>query len=199
MNEIRAKMVTYSDNTLYHQTFSSGGNTYSVYMMHRFFHDNPRESDDAGFSRHSVSIRLLGIWCDYAIWQSYDGRVGWGIHDIVRAIRDARAGREVQVQGYNDEHYRAQIIAHMNASERADLRYPIIVTRNIFDGYIVIDGNHRIAKSILQDRRYVRAINIEDRDLMAKFKIGPESPRLREQLRSMTKKDFDDLYERRFR
>jgi hypothetical protein len=172
-------MVTYHDVSLYQQTYGNDTHVYSVYMMHRYIHEHRSE-----VSRETISIRKFRKWTMNPIWGNPNTMVSrkrWSI----RAILDFPENPDFQYD--------------RGAMMRADLRFPIIVALTIFDTYVVMDGNHRLAKSIANERETIDAYIFADRDLMRKFKIGATNARTYARARDMTKHDYDQLYDQRFR
>ena len=62
------------------------------------------------------------------------------------------------------------LVRHMELVNAADLSYPVILGA---DG-LVMDGMHRIAKSLLQGRRTVRAVQFEEQPSPDHTSVSPE-------------------------
>ena len=80
----------------------------------------------------------------------------------------------------------------------ADLRYPIIITKN----YKVIDGMHRLSKAYLKKKKHIRSYII-DKNTMKKFIISKKKgktwkPSNWNYYENLTKKDIEKLYKDRF-
>lgn len=60
---------------------------------------------------------------------------------------------------------------HINRIKNADLQYPIIVIPNKYDKFGgILDGNHRFAKMILENKKFVKYVYITQKEL-EKIKI----------------------------
>ena len=62
------------------------------------------------------------------------------------------------------------LVRHMELVNAVDLSYPVILGA---DG-LVMDGMHRIAKSLLQGRRTVRAVQFEEQPSPDHTSVSPE-------------------------
>ena len=61
-----------------------------------------------------------------------------------------------------------QFPKHIDRIARADTQYPLIITDDIFDPYgSILDGNHRFAKLILQQKETVNVVKLSQAELLA--------------------------------
>lgn len=76
---------------------------------------------------------------------------------------------------------------------KADLSYPIIIS----DQGFIVDGVHRLAKSYLEKREYIKAYIFDD-ELMKKFIITKKTDDVWERIDQMQVYEIIDLYHERF-
>jgi hypothetical protein len=104
----------------------------------------------------------------YHFWPAEDGGDGWDAWDVDRLIQLSRdlAVEEVPLDSIEelDTPYWAlpgalhptvrELVTHMRLVRDVDPSYPVILGS---DGR-VMDGMHRIARAVLEDRRTIRAV-----------------------------------------
>lgn len=102
----------------------------------------------------------LGLVAEWAGDQFYvDGRLGWAVQDLWKAANDLPTyevpliGLQTDLMpwdGVGEDFLR--LCAHVQLINKADLRYPIILTP---DGNIA-DGRHRFAKAIVEGKTTIK-------------------------------------------
>jgi len=55
---------------------------------------------------------------------------------------------------------------HINRIKKADLQYPLIIINDKYDKHGgILDGNHRFAKIIMENKKYVNCIRVSQKEL----------------------------------
>lgn len=155
---------------MYKQTFSDGENIYSVYMMHKYVNNNKLDIHDIPLPKFK---RLL----NWKIWGDPNGEM-WSINDVLQ----------------NPTKYKRDYTNIL----KSDLNYPIITVYTPLDTYLIIDGNHRYAKSIITKRKTIKSYVFVNHSLIKKFKLGKQTKSVWNKIKKMKQKDFDELYKKRF-
>jgi hypothetical protein len=161
---------------MYYQTYSDGQNVYSVYMMHKYVNDNKDKLKIQEIA--TAKFDYMREWKIWGNWGNPQNRERWSIDNVLK----------------NPDKYQKD---YKNII-KADLKFPIITVYTPLDTYYILDGNHRLGKSILGKKKIMKAYVFTDPNLLKKFKLGKESKTLREKIEKLKKKDFDSLYDERF-
>ena len=115
---------------MYNQVFCDGQNVYSVYMMHRYVNDNKDN-----LKIQDIPISKFECIRNWTIWGGRDER--WSINDVLK----------------NPDKYQKD---YKNII-KADLKFPIITVHNPLDVYQILDGHHRLGKSIPTKKKIIKA------------------------------------------
>ena len=123
--------------------FSDGTNIYSVDMMFVYLKQRDYPITTVPLNEFSHTF----------------GQKCWGISNIIRySPNDVMAFPNK----YEKEYDRIM---------KVDLSYPIIIIKNSWDGYCVIDGMHRLSYSLLNNITSIKTY-VFNEDLLKKFRLN---------------------------
>jgi hypothetical protein len=125
------------------------------------------ERQGNGLSRGETE-RRRGVRKQYHFTPSAEGLMAWDVERLIelskslpRRMVALSSIREIdEVYWFDDEKERPtcrKVLAHMDLIDRVDLSYPIILGA---DGR-VMDGMHRVAKTLLQGNEAIEAVRFE--------------------------------------
>jgi len=157
------------------QTYSNGQIVYSVYMMHKYVNENKLHIYNISLTRfkYTQNWKIWGDWND-----PYGDQNRWSINDVLK----------------DPNKYKRD---YKNIL-KAKLSYPIICVYTPLDLFIIVDGYHRYAKSILQKKKTIKSYVFTDPKIIKKFKLGKQTKSIWKKIDKMKQKDFDILYKKRF-
>ncbi len=159
---------------MFRQTYNDGQNVYSVYLMHLYVNNNKLNVHDIPLNKfkHMIDWKIWGDWTDQ------NSSEQWSIKDVMHDPKKYKRD------------YRNIL--------KADLKYPILTAQTPMETYIIIDGNHRLAKSIMLGKQSIKSIVFTDYKLFRKFKIGKQVSATWRKINAMTKHELNVLYKQRF-
>lgn len=160
---------------MFRQTYGDQVNVYSVYMFHKYVNSHEMEVTDLPLSKIK-NIREWKIWGTWHVDPALSEH--WSVNDVLSDPKKYSRDYENML--------------------KADLSYPIIAVQTPLDTYLILDGNHRHGKAILQKKTTIKAYIFTDPALLKKFKLGKQTHAIWEKISAMEKADFDALYKKRF-
>jgi hypothetical protein len=160
-------------NTDWKHTFTHYGMVISIYLIHKFIDECAKIKD---LEVTKVKMEDLEHLFYENIWRK--GCLSYNIMDVIHDDRFINDRKQI---------------------EKADLSYPIILTKDPIGILNLLDGAHRISLSLLQNKKTINAYVFNDPKLWDKFKLGKDSKELWDWIDNSTKKQFDDLFKKRFK
>lgn len=161
---------------MYKQTWTNGSDIFSIYLMHKYI-DKMLTVDKSKLHPLELPVSTFEYLKDWEIWDD-----GCKFDDVINAKKNDNETCQKQFDRAMD----------------TDLSYPIIVFKDVVGQYKVLDGHHRLVKSIVKKKKNIKAYNLSSPFLMEKFHLKKYNVRNWNEIQKMTKKQFDDLFKERF-
>jgi hypothetical protein len=152
---------------------------YSIYMMIRYINENRNK-----VKKRRFYVKRLAKQLDNAAWRDDDSTES-SRNSPMHSPRDVV---ENPIKFHDD----AERIL------RCNLGYPIILVKNANgNGYSIVDGYHRVMKSVITNCRFIYGY-ILNQDQMNKFILARNDEDGEQQVRKWSKQNIDNLYSSTF-